>query len=454
MYKKIHLISLFVLFSMFAVNCSSTKNISSNAKTTFANASMYEVNIRQFSPEGTFKQVEEQLPRLKSMGIGIVWLMPIHPIGEFNRKGTLGSYYSIRDYNAVNPEFGTMDDFKRLVKKCHDLGMFIIIDWVANHTSCDNVWLKTHPDWYTKDKAGNFQPPVADWSDVYDLNYDNPDLQAAMVEAMKFWVTETNIDGFRCDVAEMVPNSFWKKARLALNTLNKPIFLLAEGEKPELHANGFDATYDWTFHHLINDVAQNKKTVADLDNYFKTIATKYGRNDYRLQFTSNHDENSWNGTEYERLGAGVRAFAILTATIPGMPLVYSGQESAFKKRLKFFDKDPIDWSDYSMQIFYTNLLQFKNAHKALWNGSAGGDLVRINTTQDQKVFAFKRKKDTDEVLVMLNLSGDEAAVQFASNAPSGSYYNAFGAKSAPAYNIDAKSNFILKPWGYMVLYKK
>ncbi|HNI44383.1 MAG TPA: alpha-amylase family glycosyl hydrolase, partial [Chitinophagales bacterium] len=343
MYKKIHLISLFVLFGMFVTNCSSTKNISSNAKTTFANASMYEVNIRQFSPEGTFKQVEEQLPRLKSMGVGIVWLMPIHPIGEFNRKGALGSYYSIKDYNAVNPEFGTMDDFKRLVKKCHDLGMFIIIDWVANHSSCDNVWLKTHSDWYTKDKAGNFQPPVADWSDVYDLNYDNPDLQAAMVEAMKFWVTEADIDGFRCDVAEMVPDSFWKKARLALNTLNKPIFMLAEGEKPELHANGFDATYDWTLHHLINDVAQNKKTVVDLDSYFKTTATKYGKNDYRLQFTSNHDENSWNGTEYERLGSGVKSFAILTATIPGMPLVYSGQESALKKRLKFFEKDlPLD----------------------------------------------------------------------------------------------------------------
>jgi cyclomaltodextrinase len=446
--KKNTLLIFAISILLFWGSCTSSSKISSSKKAKdWTSSNIYEVNVRQFSAEGTFKAFETQLPRLKDMGVDIVWLMPIHPIGKLNRKGGMGSHYSVQDYKGVNPDYGTLDDFKHLVKKAHDLGMYVIIDWVANHTACDNVWIAQHPDWYSKDEKGNMKPPVADWADVYDLNYDNADMQNAMIDALKYWIIETNIDGYRCDVAEMVPLDFWKKANTELHKLNKPIFMLAEGESPDLHKSGFDATYGWTLHHILNDVSQKKKTVADLDNYFKEDLAKYGKDAYRMYFTSNHDENSWNGTEFERMGAAVKACGVLAATTPGIFLMYNGQEAALHKRLKFFEKDPIEWSDYSMTLFYQSLLKLKKAHPALYNGAEGGDMTRINTTDDANVLAFYRKKGNDEIVVLINMSADERAINFTKNAPVGAYKHYLSGKEN---KLEAQSTFILKPWAYSI----
>jgi len=247
------------------------------------NATIYEVNVRQFSPEGTFQALETHLPRLQKMGIKILWLMPIQPIGELNRKGSLGSYYSISDYMAVNPEFGTGDDFRRLVERAHNLGMYVILDWVANHTSWDNHLINEHPGWYKTDSTGAIIPPVPDWSDVAALDYNNKDLRAYMTEALLYWIREYGIDGYRCDVAGMLPVDFWNDAVPELRKL-KPVFMLAEWETPEMHDTAFDATYAWDFHHLMNQIAQGKKTANQIDTLYNKEKATYPPHAYRMRF--------------------------------------------------------------------------------------------------------------------------------------------------------------------------
>ncbi len=370
-------------------------------------ANIYEVNLRQYTKEGTINAFKEHLPRLKKMGVDILWLMPIYPVGEKNRKGGMGSAYSVKDYVSVNPDLGTMEDFKDLVAKVHENGMHIILDWVANHTAWDHPWTQEHPEWYTHDSTGNFMPPKGtDWSDVIDLNYDNLELRIEMINSLKFWVKETGIDGFRCDVAGMVPTDFWNTARKELDGI-KPVFMLAEAEQADLHYKAFDMTYGWNFHHLMNEVAQGKKTVKAFDEYFKKDSTVYPADAIRMYFTSNHDENSWNGTVFERMGDAYKAMAVLTFTIPGMPLIYSGQEAGLNKRLAFFEKDFINWqSDNNLRPFYTQLIKLKKEHSALWNGAEGGSMLRINTTVDDKVFAFIRKKGDDELIAVFNFSAE------------------------------------------------
>jgi len=298
------------------------------------NANIYEVNTRQYTPEGTFKAFQKQLPRLKEMGVEILWLMPINPIGEKNRKGTLGSYYSIKNYTEINPEFGTEADFKNLVNEAHKLGMHVIIDWVANHTSWDNIWMKDHSDWYTKDSLGNITVPAGtDWDDTADLNYDKPELRRAMIDAMSYWVKNADIDGFRCDVAGMIPLNFWMHARKAIEEIKSDCFFLAEDGEPRIH-QAFDMSYDWPLKDIINDIAKGKKNVNDLIKHFENESKKFKPEDLRMQFTTNHDLNTWNGSEYERLGdAPVDAFTVLTYTLPGMPLTYTGQEEPLKKNV-------------------------------------------------------------------------------------------------------------------------
>jgi glycosidase len=338
-----------VMFMIFLSSCASPKKEApvSQAPQSFVvhpewsrNATIYEVNIRQFTLEGTFNAFSEQIPRLKKMGIDILWLMPVAPIGEKNRKGSLGSYYSVRDYKAINPEFGTLDDFKKVVEKAHQEGMKVIIDWVANHTSWDNPWITEHPDWYTKDSLGNMISPY-DWTDVVQLDYTKKDVWNGMVDVLKYWIRETDIDGYRCDVAWKVPVEFWDFARTELDKV-KPVFMLAEAEIPQYHTRAFDMTYAWELHHLLNSIAQGKKNVRSLDSLLIRQDTLFPADAYRMLFTSNHDENSHKGTEFERMGEGSICMAVLTATLPGMPLLYSGQESAFNKRLRFYDKDTID----------------------------------------------------------------------------------------------------------------
>ena len=332
-------------------------------------ANIYEVNIRQYTPEGTFRAFMKHLPRLKKMGVDILWIMPIHPIGEKNRKGGMGSPYASKNYKEVNPDFGTKADFKQLVEQAHALGFKVILDWVANHSAFDNIWAKEHPDWYTQDKDGNIiHPKDTDWTDVADLNYDNPDMRAAMIGAMQYWLREFDIDGYRCDVAGFVPDDFWKEAITELQK-TKNIFMLAEWDEPKMHDDYFHMTYGWGFHHIMNKVAKSKMPISAIDAFIKKDNKKYKHEDYRMNFTTNHDENSWNGTVYERMGKLADAMTVLAFTIQGMPLIYSGQEAGLNKRLSFFEKDSIDWSDISKEMFFKKLLQLKHENKALWNGT-------------------------------------------------------------------------------------
>ena len=407
--------------------------------------SIYEVNTRQYTPEGTFKAFDEHIKDLKDLGVGIVWFMPINPIGVKNRKGSLGSYYSVRDYKAVNPEFGTLDDFKETVREIHSMGMYVIIDWVANHTAWDNVWVEEHPDFYTKDSLGNFVPPVPDWQDVIDLNYDNKELRRYMIDAMKYWVQECDIDGFRCDVAGMVPLDFWKEARAELNKI-KHVFMLAEAEGPEFH-EAFDMTYSWELLHLMNDIAKGKKDVQSLRDYFIKERRQYPPDAYRMRFTTNHDENTWNGTVFERLGDAAETFGAFTFVIKGMPLVYSGQEAGLDKRLKFFDKDTIQWRESKYRFLYTVLLHEKTKNKALWNGKKGAEMVPVKSSAGE-VFAFVREKDNDKVYAIFNLSDKKVRTQLESDKINGEYINPFTGKS---FKIKSKEWLELKPWDYRIL---
>ena len=414
------------------------------------NASIYEVNVRQFTPEGTFNAFAQHLDRLQDLGIDILWFMPITPIGELNRKGTLGSYYSVKDYTGINPEFGTIEDFKRLVEEIHTRDMYVILDWVANHTAWDHPWTITNPEFYTKDENGNFVPPIEDWSDVIDLNYDNKELWDAMIGEMRYWVKEVGVDGFRCDVADMVPTEFWNKAVAELEKI-KPIFMLAEAEKPYLHEHAFEAGYGWSLHHLMNNIAQGKADVSVLDQYyFVENMGNFPLGSYKMNFITNHDENSWAGTEFDRLGDAKETFAVFTATVPGMILLYNGQEAGFNRMLEFFEKDYIDWNDFKYHGFYQALLYLKGRNKALWNGIAGGPIERINTTQDTSVFAFVREKDSDQVFVLLNLSDQPREFTLQGGRYAGTYTELF---SGEVSTFEANTTLNMGPWDYLVFEK-
>lgn len=379
-------------------------------------ANIYEVNIRQYTKEGTIKAFAAHLPRLKKMGVDILWLMPVQPIGEKNRKGKLGSYYAVRDYTAVNPEFGSLDDLKRLVQQAHGLGMRVILDWVANHTAWDNPWVTEHSDWYKKNDKGEIYPVTFNegpepeyWTDVVALDYSKPEVWKAMTDAMAFWVREADIDGFRCDVAGLLPIPFWNHARAELDKI-KPVFMLAEWAEPKLHEQAFDMTYGWDLADVMKDVAKGKADADELKRVFTHPAKVFPEQAYRMRFTSNHDFNSWQGSDTELYGPAFKTMAVLAATLPGMPLIYSGQESGLDKRLAFFEKDHIEWKNYPLAGFYAELLKLKKDNKALWNGQYGGSLEFLDTAND-KVIAYRRKLGTNSVTVVANVSG--SAQQYA-----------------------------------------
>ena len=369
------------------------------------NACIYEVNIRQFSEDGTFEAFEKELPRLKEMGIDVIWLMPIHPIGELNRKGSMGSYYAVRDYKKVNSEFGDLNSFKSLVQSTHELGLKIIIDWVANHSSPDNIWIEQGKlDWYTLDSLGNIQPTIGtDWWDVADLNYNNQDMRKEMIESMKYWVKECDIDGFRCDVAGWVPIDFWVDARKQIEQI-KPIFFLAEAEGNEL-CQAFDMTYGWEFHHIMNELYQGNKTKLDFYEYFSRTQNSPCP---QMHFTSNHDENSWNGTVGERLGESKELFAVMSSVVGGMPLIYNGQETSLNKRLKFFEKDAIDWSKMDLVDFYSQIFELKksNAALSLINRSQI-DFIPIDSSPN--LLGFYRKYGNDIIICFFNLGNESGS---------------------------------------------
>jgi glycosidase len=373
-----------------------------------SNATIYEVNIRQYTPEGTIAAFEKQLPRMKKMGVEILWVMPVQPIGTKNRKGSLGSYYAIRDYKAVNPEFGTQADFNRMVKSAHKLGMKVILDWVANHTAWDHDWASANPDWYKRNAKGEITSYEFDngreieyWTDVIGLDYRQPGVADAMIDAMRFWIREADIDGFRCDVASLVPIDFWKRARTELET-EKPLFMLAESNDPAIHA-AFDMSYDWALLDAFVEIAQGKADTSVLHKWAKTGQSGFSPNAYRMNFTSNHDVNSWRWSDKEMYGDKFRAFAVLAALLPGMPLVYSGQESGLDKKIAFFEKDAINWRSYENADFYGQLLKLKQRHPALRNGAVGANLAILSRPSDP-VFIFQRGSGKRRVTAAINLS--------------------------------------------------
>jgi glycosidase len=374
-------------------------------------AVIYEVNIRQYTPEGTFKAFEAHLPRLRKMGVDILWIMPINPISQTMRKGTLGSYYAVHDYYAVNPEYGTLEDFQHLVQTAHQMGFKVILDWVANHTGWDHVWTTQHPDWYLRNAQGQLEgyhyTDLSDhheetWADVIGLDYRKPEVRQGMIDAMSYWLRTADIDGFRCDVAWTLPVSFWDETRQALDRI-KPVFMLAEADTPDMQFHAFDMTYDWTLYHLMIKIAHHTAPVADLAALYTQPARIYPAGAYRMTFTSDHDENSWNGTDRELYGEGFRAMAVLAMTLPGMGLVYSGQEAGLDKRLPFFEKDSIDWSHLTQAEFYRHLISLKHNHPALSNEISNGNLDLLHADSPQ-VFAFKRVSLKDQVQVVVNLS--------------------------------------------------
>lgn len=435
------------------ISCSANQPNNNNVKKTTdtmhtewsKNANIYEVNIRQFTDKGTIVAFQKHLPRLKEMGVEILWLMPVFPVGELNRKGSLGSYYAVKNYKDINPEFGNIDDFKALVNEAHKLGMYVILDWVANHSAWDNQWAIEHPEWYQHAENGDFVSPF-DWTDVIAFDYTNPSMRDSMIDALNFWITETDVDGYRCDVAGMVPTDFWESARIEMDSI-KPVFMLAEDEdNPELLKKAFDMNYGWKLHHIMNDIAKGKKNANDIWDYFAWNDTVYPSGSYRMYFTSNHDENSWNGTVSERMGDAGDALAILAYTVPGMGLVYSGQEADLNKRLRFFEKDTISWENLANADIYTTLNNLKKENQALWNGELGGNMVRIGDGSNEHVFAFTREKNDDKVITLINLSKSPQSFTFKSE--KGNYSNVF---TNDKVVLKGNNTFDLQPWQYVVL---
>lgn len=412
-------------------------------------AVIYEVNVRQYTPEGTFEAFKEHLPRLQELGVDILWFMPIHPISEEKRLGTLGSYYAVQDYKGINPEFGTMEDFQDLVDVAQDMGFYVILDWVANHTGWDHDWINDNPDWYEQNSDGEIiHPQEFNWTDVAQLNFENPDMRNAMKDAMLFWVEEIGIDGFRADYANGVPVDFWEDVSSQLNEV-KPVFMLAEDDKVmDLLNEAFLVNWGWRFHHLMNDIANERRGANAIKSYLTWVEKTYPEGSYPMQFLTTHDENSWHGTIEERLGDATEAMAALYFTVPGIPLIYSGQEAGDSKSLDFFEKDEIDWSDLSLQDFYAELIKLKKDNEALWNGSAGGD-IHFFDTSDNKILAFQRETANNQVIVVMNLSFEDVkgTVELGLEGE----FQSFQANTSAS--LDIEETYHMSPWEYFIYYR-
>ncbi|MEO2062945.1 MAG: alpha-amylase family glycosyl hydrolase [Christiangramia sp.] len=434
-------------------------------------AVIYEVNIRQYSPEGTFNAFTKDIPQLKDLGVKVVWLMPMYPIAMKNRKATgeksieditdtierkkyLGSYYSISDYSAVNPNFGTMEDFDKLVETAHENGMYVILDWVANHTGWDHAWITEHPEYYTKDKNGEITDPINDatgepwgWTDVADLNFDNEGLREAMKQEMLFWVKEHNIDGYRADAAHSVPTDFWEDVSADLREV-KPVFMLAEAESPkDLFHNAFEMGYNWEGHHIMNEIAQGKKTAKDWDDYMKKIDTTFEDDDYLMNFITNHDENSWAGTVKERMGDASEAMLAMSYTIPGMPLIYSGQEYDMDKRLRFFEKDTIPHQKGKVYPILEKLGKLKNENAALHGAKQAASYETLETSNQENILAYERKGGGSELIYLANMS--DQPVKFTVSI-AGDYQD-YMANSE--LQIEEGQEMEFQPWEYKILTK-
>ena len=420
----------------------------------FKSSTIYEVNIRNYTKDGTFKAFATHLPRLKALGVDVLWLMPIYPVSEKNRKcstppaGTcLGSPYSVGNYTAVNPDMGTEDDFKDLVNQAHTMGFKVILDWVANHTGWDNPWITAHKNWYQQDEQGNIiWPPGTDWSDVAQLDYTNTDLRTAMVDAMKYWVNTFDVDGFRCDAAGMVPTDFWEDASTELNAI-KPVLMLAENQdNMMLLDHAFVMNYNWGLLGQMNQIGEGTFYKSMFQDFYTTQTGLYPSGSFPMNFITNHDENSWNGTEYQRLGKGVRAMSALYFTVPGAPLIYSGQEIGLNKRLKFFEKDQITWKNSPITAFYRKLIALKKANSALWNGKSGSSLKFLSNSSEN-VLSFVRANKSDKVIVLINPTSKQQKVKVNFSTTAGTY-NAFTLNKRVI--LGKQRSFTLPAWSFEI----
>ena len=429
------------------------KNYTHHAEWSYS-AVLYEMNIRQLTPEGTLRAAEKKLEFLREMGVDAIWLMPIYPIGEEGRKGSLGSYYSIRDYKAVNPEFGTMEDFDSFVAKAHSLGMKVILDWVANHTARDAKWLQTKPaDWYEREDDGTAKVPW-DWTDTAKLNYSNHDVWRGQIDAMRFWVEQHAIDGFRCDMAMLVPIEFWQQATEVLRAIKPDIFMLAEAEQQNLFDHAFDMCYAWEIHHLMCDIARGERRVWDLRNKLYTNRENYPASAMRMMFTSNHDENSWSGSEFHRFGAAREIMTALSFVWEGaMPLIYTGQEVGYDHSFAFFDRDHIPAEQYQPckdTELYRKLIALKHSEAALQAGERGGRMIEIENNAKDCMMTFVREVGDSRVVAIMNLSPYTIHADFNNGIYAGHYTNALtGEKVLLPLHLEQD----IEPWGYTLLYK-
>jgi len=410
------------------------------------NRTVYEVNVRQFSESGTFAAVKSELPRLRELGVGVLWFMPIHPIGVVNRKGPLGSYYSVTDYRGVNPEFGTIDDFKRLVQASHDAGLKVILDWVPNHTAWDHVWTVSHPEFYAKNESGTFVPPFGfDWTDVIQLDYTNRALWDAMIADMAFWIENVGVDGFRCDYAKGVPTDFWDEAAAQLRKIRPDLFMLSEAEVSQHQVASFNASYSFGMMHVFNDVAAGKAPASKIYDELTRNRVLFPQGSAFLRYTTNHDENSWQETVFERLGDGVEVFGVLSFVLDGIPLIYNGQEAGLDKRLEFFERDPIQWRAHPLAGFYRTLCALKSSHPALLTGSP---MRRLATTANESAYVVLRTSDAGKVLAICNPTDKELTVDTVDASIKGVWVDVF---SGANVGIGVPSSFTLPAWGYLVL---
>jgi glycosidase len=444
--KRLFCLLLFIAFCSVAL-CQSpvpkNKQVIDGHPAWIMNGNVYEVNVRQYTPEGTFNAFSKHLVRLKNMGVQTLWFMPINPISKVGRKGSLGSYYAVANYTAINPEFGNLNDFSQLVAKAHTLGMKVVIDWVPNHTGADNIWLTTHPDFFVKDSTGKAAVPY-NWDDVRQLDYKNVVMQDSMIAAMKFWLRTCNIDGFRCDVAWNIPGSFWKRCIGELRK-NKYVFMLAEGDKTYLHPAGFDVTYAWEMFHAMVQVAKGKRPATTLDTVKAKYDSQYPKNALELLFTSNHDENSDNGADYGIFPGPVHApFAVFTFTMPhNVPLIYSGQEEPVLRAIKFFNKDTIVFRNFARAPFYKTLIALRRDNSAL---APDASFHKVHLGDDKAVYAFTRQKAGKKVLVILNLSASRQNISLTDGSLTGNAYNVFGHARV---QLTSKPQ-TMEPWAYAI----
>jgi len=410
-------------------------------------AVIYEINVRQYSPSGKFAAVTADLPRLKALGVDVLWLMPIHPIGEHNRKGPLGSYYAVRDYAAVNPEFGTEAEFRQLVDGAHAQGLRVILDWVGNHTAWDNPLATQHPDYYVHDARGQFTPPTGfDWTDVIQLDFKNPAVLDYQAGVMTHWVRDFGIDGFRCDFATGVPTAFWNELFARLRAVRPDLFFLAESELPQHQLKAFNASYAFDLMKAYNDIATGGAAVSRIDDTLAAIRTQFPAGSVLINYTTNHDENSWTGTELERLGGGAPTFAVLTFLLDGIPLIYDGQEVGLDRRLEFFTHDPIEWHESPWTPFYRKLTALRHDQPALHTGAA---MRRIATTRNDAVYAILREAGSSRVVALLNLTArDVTEAQAYDPALAGVWRDTFTGEKV---TLEATVPITLRSWQYRVL---